>query len=515
MALGPTHEEVITDLVAHTISSYRQMPITLYQIQTKFRNEERPRFGVLRTSEFLMKDAYSFDASVEDLNRSYEKMYAAYCRIFERCGLQYLAVEAESGPIGGDASHEFMVLADNGEDTVLHCKDCGYAANQEKAEIGSRDRRAAGTSPGSRWPRWPRPGAATIEQVSKFLGCKPEQMIKTLIYMADGKPIAVLVRGDHEANEGKIRRAAGAAKVDLAEPEGDRAGDRRPGGLRRAGGHEADDPALCRPRRAADRQRRDRRQPGRRAPDRREPGPRLPSVAATASPTSATPSTAIPARGAAATLACGTPSRSGHVFKLGTKYSEALGARFLDQTEQLRPIIMGCYGIGVNRIIAALIETSHDDNGIIWPVSLAPYEVLLAPVKVTDPATQEAAERLYAELAAAGVEVLLDDRDVRAGVKFKDADLIGIPLRVVIGERGLKEGKLEIKWRWEQQAEMIDADRRGRGDRRVDRRGAQGQPAVPQRSSGGRRTEGVMGRRRRAEGGRRKSPATPCPPLRA
>ena len=225
------------------------MPITLYQIQTKFRNEERPRFGVLRTSEFLMKDAYSFDTSVESLNESYEKMYAAYCRIFTRCGLHYLAVEAESGPIGGDASHEFMIPADNGEDTVLHCKDCGYAANLEKAEIGAR----GGQPPTCRWQPVcrpvPTPGATTIEQVSQFLKCKPEEMIKTLIYVADGRPIAVLVRGDHEANESKIRRAAGAAKVALADAEVIQQGDRRPGGLRRAGGHEGDDPDLRRPRR--------------------------------------------------------------------------------------------------------------------------------------------------------------------------------------------------------------------------------------------------------------------------
>ena len=205
MALGPTHEEVITDLVSRQISSYRQMPITLYQIQTKFRNEERPRFGVLRTSEFLMKDAYSFDASVEALNQSYEKMYAAYCRIFDRCGLNYLPVEAESGPIGGDASHEFMVPADNGEDTVLHCTDCGYAANQEKAEIGARDARRP-TCRSQPLRTGGHAGRQHHRAGQPFLSCRPQEMIKTLIYVADGQPIAVLVRGDHEANEDKIRR---------------------------------------------------------------------------------------------------------------------------------------------------------------------------------------------------------------------------------------------------------------------------------------------------------------------
>ena len=218
VVLGPTHEEIVTDLVSRQISSYRQMPITLYQITAKFRNEERPRFGVLRTSEFLMKDAYSFNASIESLNETYQQMYAAYCRIFNRCGLKFLPVEAESGPIGGDASHEFMIPADNGEDTVLHCQSCGYAANQEKAEIGSRDCTPPKV-PLAPLEQVATPGAGTIEQVSKLLKCQPQNLIKTLIYLADGKPIAVLVRGDREGNEGKIRRASKAAKVELAPPD--------------------------------------------------------------------------------------------------------------------------------------------------------------------------------------------------------------------------------------------------------------------------------------------------------
>jgi prolyl-tRNA synthetase len=452
MALGPTHEETITDLVAHQISSHRQMPITMYQIQTKFRNEERPRFGVLRTSEFLMKDAYSFDATLEGLNKSYETMYAAYCRIFEHCGLDYLAVEAESGPIGGDASHEFMVLADNGEDTVLHCKDCGYAANQEKAEIGCRDL-VPSDVPKQPLQTVPTPGAATIEQVTKFLNCPAQQMIKTLIYAADGKAIAVLLRGDHDANEGKVRRAAGgSAKVELADPKlieqvtGAPVGFAGPVGLRQPIPIYADREIEKIVNGISGANRAETHLTGvnygrdfqvtqfadlRNAVDG-DPCPRCSSK-----------------------LAVRQAIEIGHVFKLGTKYSDALSARFLDQGEQLKSIIMGCYGIGVNRIIAALIETCHDDNGIIWPMTLAPYEVLLSPVKVTDPATKEATERLYHELTAAGIEVLLDDRDVRAGVKFKDADLIGIPLRIVISERGLKDGKLEMKWRWDKQAEMI------------------------------------------------------------
>jgi len=452
MALGPTHEETITDLVAHQISSYRQMPITMYQIQTKFRNEERPRFGVLRTSEFLMKDAYSFDATLDGLNKSYETMYAAYRRIFAHCGLDYLAVEAESGPIGGDASHEFMALADNGEDTVLYCQDCGYAANQEKAEIGCRDL-VLPDVPKQPLQSVPTPGAATIEQVTKFLKCPAQQMIKTLIYVADGKPIAVLLRGDHEANEGKVRRAAGAAKVEMADPAvilqvtGAPVGFAGPVGLKQPIPIYAD----------REIEKIANGVTGANAAETHFTGVNYGrDFQATAFADLRNAVDGDPCPRCSSKLAVRHAIEIGHVFKLGTKYSDALSARFLDQSEQLKPIIMGCYGIGVNRIIAALIETCHDDNGIIWPLTLAPYEVLLSPVKVTDPATKEATERLYSELTAAGIEVLADDRDVRAGVKFKDADLIGIPLRVVIGERGLKEGKLEMKWRWAKQAEMID-----------------------------------------------------------
>jgi prolyl-tRNA synthetase len=453
MALGPTHEEVITDLIAHHISSYRQMPITLYQIQTKFRNEERPRFGVLRTSEFLMKDAYSFDVSVEALGRSYEKMYAAYCRIFSRCGLNYLPVEAESGPIGGDASHEFMIPAENGEDAVLHCRSCGYAANQERAEVGARDPVPLQT-PLEAVKRVDTPGAATIEQVSKFLGCRPSQMIKTLIYVADGKPLVVLVRGDHEANEGKVRRAYKAQTLALASPETIVQVTGAPVGFAGPVGMKQKIPIIA----DRDVQSMVNAVTGANAADSHLTGVNLRrdfEVDSFADLRNAIDGDPCPRCNG--NLSLRHAIEVGHVFKLGTKYSEALNARFLDDKEQQQTIIMGCYGIGVNRIIAGLIETSHDRDGIIWPVALAPYEVLLAPVKVNDPPTKQAADRLYEELKAAGIEVLLDDRDIRAGVKFKDADLIGVPLRVVIGERGLKEGKLETKWRWEQQAESIEA----------------------------------------------------------
>ena len=449
MALGPTHEEVVTDLVAKHVSSYRQLPITLYQIQTKFRNEERPRFGVLRTSEFIMKDAYSFDASVEGLNASYEKMYRAYCRIFDRCGLDYLAVEAESGPIGGDASHEFMVLADNGEDSVVHCAACGYAANLERAEIGMRVQ-AAIAKPQQPLEKVDTPHAGSIEAVTKLLGCRPQQMIKTLIYSADDKPVAVLVRGDHEANEGKVRRAVGAAKLELASPEviqqatGAPVGFAGPVGLRIPIWADRDVEAI-----------------GNAVTGANEADKHLLGVnlgrdftpTAFADLRNATDGDPCPR--CQKTMQLRHAIEVGHVFKLGTKYSDALEAKFLDDQEQQHSAIMGCYGVGVNRIIAGLIETKHDANGIVWPMSLAPYEVLLSPLNVKEADVMQTAEQLYADLRHAGVEVLLDDRDQRPGVKFKDGDLIGIPLRVVIGGRGLKEGKLEIKWRSKEAAEMI------------------------------------------------------------
>ncbi|MBN2579927.1 MAG: proline--tRNA ligase [Pirellulales bacterium] len=452
VVFGPTHEEIVTTLALHHISSYRQLPVILYQITQKFRNEERPRFGVLRTSEFLMKDAYSFNASLESLNASYEAMYAAYCRIFERCGLTYLAVEAESGPIGGDASHEFMAPADNGEDTVLHCPACGYAANQEKAEIGARDF-VPPKIPLHELRKVDTPGASTIEQVSNFLKCKPEDLIKTLIYVADGRPIAVLLRGQHEANEGKIRRAVGAGSVELAPPEVIEKVTGAPVGFAGPVGMKEKIPLWA----DRDVQKIINGVTGANAAEAHLTGVNLGR--------DFTPDHFADLRNAldgdpcprcSSTLRLRHAIEIGHVFKLGTKYTDALGAKFLDANEKLLPIIMGCYGIGVNRILAALIETSHDENGILWPMTLAPYEVVVIPVKVPDEKLMAAAVKLHDELAAQGVEVLLDDRDHRAGVKFKDADLIGVPLRIVVGDRGLKEGKLEAKWRWEKDSKLID-----------------------------------------------------------
>ncbi|MDG2129685.1 MAG: proline--tRNA ligase [Fuerstiella sp.] len=462
-ALGPTHEEVITDLVSREIKSYKQLPITMYQIQTKFRNEERPRFGVLRTSEFLMKDAYSFGASIQQLNEAYDAMYNAYCRIFERCGLEYIPVEAESGPIGGDASHEFMAPADNGEDFVVRCSGCEYAANQERADTG----RSSSIPPAVNDAADPRkvdtPRAGTIEDVSKMLSADPATFIKTLIYsVSNGDPdessdenippktVAVLVRGDHEVNEGKVRRALGASRLELANEATIEELTGAPVGFAGPVGIQCDyvadhDVALIK------------------------------SAITGANEKDAHLTGVIPGthfeltethdlRNAIADDPCprcdGTLEtvhgiEVGHVFKLGTKYSESLNAVFLDREEQKHPIIMGCYGIGVSRVVAAIVETCHDDGGIIWPESVAPYTVELIPLNIKDEETMTTANRIYDELSAGGIDVLMDDRDQRPGFKFKDADLIGLPVRVIIGGKGLKEGNAEIKLRTDSQATKV------------------------------------------------------------
>ena len=453
LALGPTHEEVITDMIAHQVNSYRQLPLTLYQIQTKFRNEERPRFGVLRTSEFLMKDAYSFDTSLEQLNNSYQQMYAAYCRIFSRCGLEYLIVEAESGPIGGDASHEFMVPAENGEDRIVSCSACNYAANLERAETGRPAPNIAAPADMAELKKVDTPGTTSIEQVSRLLGCEPAQMIKTLVYQADDRPVAVLIRGDHEANEAKIRRVLGAESVELADDEtirqvtGAPVGFAGPVGIKCDVFADHDIPPI------AD------AVTGANAADAHYTGVNVGrdyQLETTHDLRMARQGDSCPRCGEALGLMRGI--EIGHVFKLGTKYSTSLGAEFVDEKEQRHPIIMGCYGIGINRIVASLAETSHDENGLIWPLSIAPYEVLVIPLNVTDEEVMQVAERYYAELQQAGADVLIDDRQARPGFKFKDADLIGIPLRIVIGGRGLKEGQVELKWRWADQPEKTPVD---------------------------------------------------------
>ncbi|MDO5581156.1 MAG: proline--tRNA ligase [Planctomycetia bacterium] len=455
VAFCPTHEEEITDLVSRFVSSYRQLPITLYQIQTKFRNEERPKFGILRTSEFLMKDAYSFHTNLESLNDTYKVMYDAYCRIFGRCGLSYLPVEAESGPIGGDASHEFMIPSPNGEDNVVCCPKCRYAANTEKAEIG-------GTGPEEADAALPRkdlvekdtPDVHTIENVCQFFKAKPHQVVKTLIYKADDVPVAVLVRGDHDVNENKLKRTLKAANLELADEEtilkttGAPVGFAGPVGLKEKIRIIADFTVRGMINFIV----------GANKPDKHYLNVNLhrdfePDLFADVRNAGA----GDPCPHCMEKMTVRNAIEVGHVFKLGTKYTDALSAKFSDVDESLKTIIMGCYGIGVSRIIAGIVETSYDEHGIIWPVALAPYEVVVCPVKV-DPESMSVAEKLHDELTARGIEVILDDRDQRAGVKFKDSDLVGFPLRITIGTKGLAEGKVEMKWRWEKDPQMIALD---------------------------------------------------------
>ncbi|MBA4030053.1 MAG: proline--tRNA ligase [Planctomyces sp.] len=458
LALGPTHEEVVTDLMSRHISSYRQLPMTVYQIQTKFRNEERPRFGVLRTSEFLMKDAYSFHSTVESLGDTYQRIYRAYCRIFARCGLEYLPVEAESGPIGGDASHEFMVPADNGEDQIVFCRKTRYAANLERAETG-RTRAAAQPVDAALPPseELHTPNVGSIDALCRLLKCEATQLIKTLIFVADGAPVAVLLRGDHEANEGKIRRALGVTSLEMADAatvfkvSSAPIGFAGPVGLKCRFIADHDIPLVV---------------PavvGANAEDYHIANVvlgrdfELPKTADGLYETFDLRNAAAgdPSPRGEGTLELVHGIEVGHVFKLGTKYSVSLNATFDDEAATRQPLIMGCYGIGVNRILASMAETKFDANGLVLPLSIAPYSVVISPIGVNDADVDQLTAQLEQELTAAGVDLLVDDRDQRPGVKFKDADLIGIPLRVVIGGKGLKEGLIELKWRHLPEASKI------------------------------------------------------------
>jgi prolyl-tRNA synthetase len=458
MALGPTHEEVVTDIARGLLRSYKQLPVTLYQIQTKFRDEPRPRFGILRTREFLMKDAYSFDLDVEQLNQSYDAMYEAYCRIFDRCGIPYVIVEAESGPIGGDSSHEFMVPSSTGEDSVIQCHACGYAANVEKAEIGEGPP-LTGTLPDPHGPAYKKvatPNKRTITEVCQFLAVEESGSAKLLVYLADGKPVAALIRGDHEANEAKLRHAFGATTLVPADAQTIEKATGAPMGF--LGPVDIKIPLVIDRAIAA-----------------------MPTVIVGANEvdmhyTGVVPSRDFPLdrvldlRNAGAGDPCPRCGGQmvvthgievGHVFKLGTKYSNAMGANVLDEKGQEVPIIMGCYGIGVNRIVASAVEAGHDDNGIIWPLPIAPYHALVVPLQTGNEAIVAATAEIVAALKDAGFDVLIDDRDQRPGFKFKDADLIGIPYRVVVGERGLKDGAIEVKWRHESAARTVPAEGAG------------------------------------------------------
>lgn len=440
--LGPTHEEVITSLVRNDIKTYRQLPRNLYQIQTKFRDEVRPRFGVMRCREFGMKDAYSFDVDEEGAEKSYEKMFVAYNNIFRRCGLKFRPVEADSGSIGGKYSHEFMVMAESGEDAMVFCEKCSYAANLEKAEIACPERKEIYEEDWRSLEEINTPDVRTIEEVSAFLNVKPQDIVKTLIFDADGKQYAVLIRGDHEVNEIKVKNYLGADEVELASDEIIMKVTGAPRGF--AGPVNIKIPILVDYSvidminfvTGANREN---------YHFKNVNIGRDFQIQAFADLRFATVRDACPRCGRNIKFARGI--EVGHVFKLGTKYSKAMKAAFLDKDGQEKIMIMGCYGIGIGRTVAASIEQSHDENGIIWTMPLAPYQVIITPVNVNEEEVMKSAESIYKSMLDENIEVIFDDRDERAGVKFKDADLIGIPLRVVVGQKNLVQGKVELKIR--------------------------------------------------------------------
>ncbi len=496
-ALAPTHEEVITDLMRQCVTSYRALPMNLFQIQTKFRDEARPRAGLLRCREFIMKDAYSFHMAVEGpggLNEIYDGMYKAYTNIFTRCGLSFTAVEAESGPIGGSASHEFMVNCASGEDTILKDAASGYAANVEKCEIGERTAPEKGYfvgDPTGALEEVHTPGCPGIEDVCKLLKVKPENMLKTIVFKVDSTPeqlaqygeewVVAVVRGDHDVNEGKVRDLA-ECRVKLADPAEAKAKGFAIGFVSPRAVVGKKGVLLLVDRDAAIAWNAEKNKPmfwttGGDKPDyhvkhfnwqrdlgkdpthaqlqkNKNGGAGLPTgglsdsdkymlVGDIRNAMAGDPSP----RTAGAKLEAARGIEVGHIFKLGTKYSEAMNFSIMDKDQKKQSVIMGCYGIGVSRTMAACVEMSHDENGIIWPAAIAPYHVLITVMRADNAEYLTAAAELAQELAAAGLDVLIDDREERPGVKFKDADLIGVPLRLTLGEKSLAEGAVEFKLR--------------------------------------------------------------------
>ena len=436
---GPTHEEVVTDLARREVKSYRQLPINLYQIQTKFRDEVRPRFGVMRAREFVMKDAYSFDADETGAEQSYERMYDAYMRIFTRCGLRFRAVEADTGLIGGKFSHEFMVLAETGEDAIVSCTKCDYAANLERAEVGGTTEAAAEEM--RKLEKVATPGKRSVEEVTAFLGIAAQRLVKTIVFETEKGPMAALVRGDHEINEAKLRRHLETTELALAGDDVVARVTRAPKGFAGPVGLELKiiaDAALKEARNCV---------VGANELDTHLTNVNVgrdfqPEFADIRLAQQGDPCPRCPGQ-----LQISRGIEVGHIFKLGIKYSQAFGATYLDPDGKERTLVMGCYGIGVGRTAAAAIEQNHDKDGIIFPMPIAPFQVLILPVNNKDEQVMQVAEDLYRRLVEEGAEVLIDDRDERPGVKFKDADMIGIPLRVTVGEKNLRLGKVEIKER--------------------------------------------------------------------
>lgn len=446
--LGPTHEEIITAIARNEIHSYKQLPINFYQIQAKFRDEIRPRFGIMRCREFIMKDAYSFDADEQGASRSYEVMMQTYHNIFRRCGLKFGMVEADTGTIGGSYSHEFMVLADTGEDQLIVCNRCGYSANIEKAEIVP-DKKHLDMKRLS-LQQVETPDIKSIEEVSKFLDISPQQVVKTLICLVDGEPIAVLIRGDHDLNEIKLRNLLRAGEVKLADEKiikeitGAPVGFAGPVGLKMKiiADHAIKDMANF--------------VTGANKKDLHLKNVNIGrdfDVDLFADLRFITQGDKCPRCGNEIEFKRGI--EVGHIFKLGTKYSEKMNATFSDKDGKEKPFVMGCYGIGIGRCVAAAIEQYHDKNGMIFPISIAPFEVMVLPVQMNETEVVEQAEKIYYKLIEHKVDVIIDDRDERAGVKFKDADLLGIPIRVTVSKKTLSQGKIELKLRSEDDVELV------------------------------------------------------------
>ena len=450
--LSPTHEELVTDLVRSNVSSYRQLPLYLYQIQNKYRDERRPRFGLMRGREFIMKDLYSFDRDEEGLNLSYKKMYDAYGAIFKRCGLDFRPVEADSGAIGGSVTHEFMVIAESGEAQIVYCPDCDYAANVEIADClpSNPDNKREDTIKAKE--KVATPNQTTIDEVTNYLNVSADKLIKTLFYQADEEIIVALVRGDRMINEIKLQKMHPSLTLEMASAEkikeitGSVPGFVGPVGLKKIKIY-ADEEiksmvnAVC---------------------GANEEGFHLINVQpnrdfevfAYGDIRMIEEGEACPRCQAKLKMARGI--EVGQVFKLGTKYSEALGAKFSDEQGKEQLMVMGCYGIGISRTMAAAVGQNYDADGIIWPISIAPYHVVIVPVSAKDDFLWEKSLEIYKELQEKGIEVVLDDRDERAGVKFKDADLIGYPIRLTVGKKLKEEGKIELKLRWDKEAKFID-----------------------------------------------------------
>ncbi len=457
--LGPTHEEIVTDIARREIRSYRDMPKNLYQVQTKFRDEPRPRGGLLRCREFIMKDAYSFDVDEESAKKSYEEMRVAYNKIFTTMGLKFRMVAADAGAIGGDTSAEFQVLVDSGEDAIVVCDTCEYAANVEVASaaaVRSSVSEAANTARLADMQKIHTPGHGSIAAISAFLKVDPAQMLKSLVYVAGKDVVLVVVRGDHEVNEIRVARALGVDEVFLASDTevfratGAKVGFAGPVGFK---GKVLIDRAASLVANAAT---------GANETDYHLTGVNVVrdyqgEVVDVRLATNGDPCPNCATTGKPGKLKLFKGIEGGHIFILGTKYSAAMGASFLDPQQEKKPIVMGCYGIGVSRLVATIVEQHHDEQGITWPWRVAPYHVVIVSLGKDAPVL-EAATKLYADLTARGIDVLWDDRDERPGVKFKDADLIGVPLRVTIGGKGLAGGNVEVKPRSEpdpKKAELV------------------------------------------------------------